>query len=108
MQAQHTATTRHLHQLLGSLHGRLCGGFVADLRSRLTGGHVVEVAHAVVFAAVAEAVALTDSDIDLLIATLAGHGEDTAMAETIKRAGRARPPLSGSTPSARALVRSLG
>jgi hypothetical protein len=78
--------TSPFHQLLGSLGGHLCDHFVADLRTRLAEGHVVEVANAVVFAAVATPVALTDAEIDLLITTLAGHGEATAMAETIRRA----------------------
>ena len=85
-----TTATRDLHQLVSGLGGPLCDDFVADLRTRLAGGHVAEVAHAVVFAAVALPVALTGPEIDLLIATLAGHGEDTTMARTIRRAGRPR------------------
>jgi hypothetical protein len=85
-----TTATRHFHQLLSGLDGHLCDDFVADLRTRLAEGHVAEVANAVVFAAVAEPVALTGPEIDLLIATLAGQGENTTMARTIKRAGRPR------------------
>jgi hypothetical protein len=83
---QHLVPAPHLQQLLGSLGGHLCDDFVADLRARLADGHVVEVANAVVFAAVATPVALTGPEIELLITTLAGHGEATAMAETIRRA----------------------
>lgn len=85
-----TTVNRHFDQLLGRLGGRLGDDFVADLRARLAGGHVVEVAHAVVFAAVAGPVALTGPEIDLLIGTLARHGENTTMAGTIGRARRCR------------------
>jgi len=86
-----TMATRRLDRLLGRLGGHLCDDFVAELRTRLTEGHVTEVANAVVFAAVAEPVALTGPEIDLLIATLAGHGEQTTMAKTIRRSGRDQP-----------------
>ena len=85
-----TTATRPFDRLLGRLGGCLCDDFVADLRTRLAEGHVAEVANAVVFAAVAGPVALTGPEIDLLITTLAGHGEDTTMAKTIRRAGRNR------------------
>jgi hypothetical protein len=80
-----TVAARRFDQLLGRLGDRLCDDFVADLRTRLTEGHVAEVAKAIVFAAVAGPVALTDPEIDLLIATLAGHGEEPTMAKTIRR-----------------------
>ncbi|MCM4083569.1 hypothetical protein [Paractinoplanes hotanensis] len=102
-----TETTRHLHRLLGRLGSHFCDGFVEDLRTRLVEGHLVEVAQAVVFAVVAEPLDLTDPEVDLLIDTLTGQGEDTAMAQTLRRAGRSRPShrdLVGPTDATRALV----
>lgn len=52
---------------------------------------MVEVAHAIVFAAVARPMALNGTEIELLITTLAGAGEETAMARTIQRAGQTPP-----------------
>jgi len=88
--AQHSESIRQFHRLLERLGSHFCDGFVEDLRTRLVEGHLVEVAQAVVFAAVAEPIDLTDPEADLLIDTLAGQGEDTAMAQTIRRAGRIR------------------
>jgi hypothetical protein len=84
--AQRTEAARRLARLLGRVGAHLPADVAAALRTRLAAGHLAEVAHAVVFAAVARTVTLTDPDVDLLIATLAGHGEGTAMAEAINRA----------------------
>jgi len=83
--AQQQAAGRGLFRLLVTLTDRLPQDFVEALRARLAGGHEVEVAQAIVFAAVAGPVPLTERDIDLLIATLAGAGEDTTMALVIER-----------------------
>ncbi|MEU8821861.1 hypothetical protein [Actinoplanes sp. NPDC048796] len=86
-QSQHTATDHEFRRFLESLDGRLPAEFVAGLRARMAGGHVAEVAHAVVFAAVAGPTALSDAEIDLLIATLAGADEDATMTQAIPRSG---------------------
>ncbi|KOX14648.1 hypothetical protein V6W11_23405 [Micromonospora profundi] len=88
--AQQQAAGRELFRLLVTLTDRLPQDFVEELRARLTGGHEVEVAQAIVFAAVAGPVPLTERDIDLLIATLAGAGEDTTMARVIERCSFAK------------------
>jgi hypothetical protein len=78
-------TERDFLRLLDGIVGHLPSELAARLRMRLAGGHVVEVADAVVFAAVAGPVALTGAQIDLLITTLAGAGRETTMVLTIQR-----------------------
>jgi len=92
-QNQHTTPELEFRRFLESLDGRFPDEFVAGLRARMAGGHRAEVAHAVAFAAIAEATALTDTEIDLLIATLTRAGQETSMAQAIPR-----PRLAGVAP----------
>ncbi|MBY8874501.1 hypothetical protein K7640_21985 [Micromonospora sp. PLK6-60] len=74
-----------LFRLLRALAGRLPEELVAALGKRLAGNHPVEVAHAIVFAAVAGPVPLTDSEADVLIATLTAAGQNVGMAKAVTR-----------------------
>ena len=90
-----------LLRLLLSLVGRLPDDLITALRTRLAGNHTVEVAHAIVFAAVAGPVPLADAEADLLIATLAGAGHSTRMAKAVNRAELISQPLPGHVTHAR-------
>ena len=81
---------RALCRLIRDLSGRLPDDFRAELGHRLADGHVIEVAHAIVFAAVASPTALSQAEAWLLITTLADAGEDTGLARADRPAEPAR------------------
>ncbi|GID32272.1 hypothetical protein [Paractinoplanes brasiliensis] len=81
---------RDICRLLGDLAGRLPDDFRTELGHRLADGHVIEVAHAIVFAAVASPAALSEAEAGLLISTLADAGEDTGLARAVRPAEPAR------------------
>ncbi|WP_127506413.1 hypothetical protein [Actinoplanes solisilvae] len=89
--AQQLETGQRLFRLLMTIADRLPHDLVTGLRTRPADGHEAEVAQAIVFAAVAGPVPLTEADIDLLITTIARAGEDTTVAHVVEQC-RFAPP----------------
>ncbi|MCO8275553.1 hypothetical protein M1L60_33710 [Actinoplanes sp. TRM 88003] len=81
---------RDLCRLLRDLVGRLPDDLRTELGHRLADGHVIEVAHAIVFAALASPAALSEAEAGLLVTMLAEAGEDTGLARAVRPAEPAR------------------
>ncbi|MFI6785126.1 hypothetical protein [Micromonospora sp. NPDC050276] len=82
------------HQLLLRMSGRLPDELITAARRWLSEGEFVDIAQAVVFAALAGRLAMTEADAVLLSDTLAEAGEDTeALAEVERVATDPLPPF---------------
>ncbi|MEV4757860.1 hypothetical protein AB0J86_22470 [Micromonospora sp. NPDC049559] len=81
------------HRLLLRLSGRLPDELITSSRRWLAEGEFVEIAQAVLFAALANRVELTEDDVALLSGVLAEAGEDTEPLADIERVdGEPLPP----------------
>jgi len=86
------------HYLLLRMAGRLPDELISSARRWLADGELVDLAQAVVFAALTGRVAIAESDAVLLSATLAAAGEDVGPLDTIERSDDDTPPLYGLAP----------
>ena len=88
------------HRLLLRMAGRLPDELITEARRWLAGGELVEIAQAVVFAAVAVRVGLTEAEVTLLTETLASAGEDIDALADVERSDADPHPLYGLAPVA--------
>ncbi|MEV4495710.1 hypothetical protein AB0J84_08405 [Micromonospora arborensis] len=86
------------HHLLLRMSGRLPDELITACRRWLADGELVEIAQAVVFAALAGRVPMTDTDALLLADTLADAEEDTDALSEIERADTDPQPMYGLAP----------
>ncbi|MCM4083464.1 hypothetical protein [Paractinoplanes hotanensis] len=86
------------HRLLLRLAGRTPDELITTCRRWLAEGEDLEIAQAVVFAALVSRVEMTDDDVALLTATLVEAGEDTAGLDDIERTDTDPPPPYGLAP----------
>jgi hypothetical protein len=86
------------HQLLLRMAGRLPDELIAEARRWLAGGELVEIAQAVVFAALAGRIVVTELDAALLADTLTAAGEDADALADIERSEADPQPLYGLAP----------
>ncbi|WP_165521918.1 hypothetical protein [Micromonospora zingiberis] len=97
--AENSSSRAQWHRLLLSLAGRLPDEVVAQSRTWLADGRTVETAQAVVLAALAHQVGVTDHEATLLAAALGAAGEDTRMVAAIGRVAHAVAPAYGLAPT---------
>ncbi|MEU6206773.1 hypothetical protein ABZ814_24675 [Micromonospora musae] len=86
------------HQLLLRMAGRLPDELIAEARRWLVAGELVEIAQAVVFAALAARVAVTEAEAALLAEALAAAGEDVEALADLERSEADPQPLYGVAP----------
>ncbi|MEV6367869.1 hypothetical protein AB0L86_13350 [Micromonospora musae] len=86
------------HQLLLRMAGRLPDELIAEARRWLDAGELVEIAQAVVFAALAARVAVTEAEAALLAEALTAAGEDVEALSDLERSEADPQPLYGVAP----------
>lgn len=86
------------HQLLLRMAGRLPDELIAEARRWLAADELVEIAQAVVFAALAARVAVTEAEAALLADTLTAAGEDVEALADLERSEADPQPLYGVAP----------